>query len=185
MAFNVTEFASAGLPLGGARPSLFSVTVDTPAGVPAVGARFAFTCRAAQIPSSILSVIPQRYGGREVKMPGTRTFEPWNVTVLNDEDFTVRSAMEQWSNLINAHQANLRDGGLSTLASYRTTATVNQYNKTGGVVRTYEFINIFPTNVGAIDLDWDNADAIEIFPVEFQYDYWQVVAPTTTGTFAV
>lgn len=185
MAFNVTEFASAGLPLGGARPSLFSVTVDTPAGVPAVGARFAFTCRAAQIPSSILSVIPQRYFGREVKMAGTRTFEPWNVTVLNDEDFTVRSAMEQWSNLINAHQANLRDGGLSTLASYRTTATVNQYNKTGGVVRTYEFINIFPTNVGAIDLDWDNADAIEIFPVEFQYDYWQVVAPTTTGTFAV
>jgi hypothetical protein len=185
MPFNVTEFASAGLPFGGARPSLFSVTVDTPAGVPAIGERMSFTCRAAQIPASILSVIPQRYFGREVKMAGTRTFEPWTVTVLNDEDFVIRQAMEQWSNAINAHQANLRDGGLSTLASYRTTATVSQYNKTGGVVRTYEFINIFPTNVSAIDLDWDNADAIEIFTVEFQYDYWQTVAPTTTGTIVV
>jgi hypothetical protein len=148
MPFNVTEFASAGLPFGGARPSLFSVTVDTPAGVPAIGEKMSFTCR---------SVIPQRYFGREVKMAGTRTFEPWTVTVLNDEDFVIRQAMEQWSNAINAHQANLRDGGLSTLASYRTTATVSQYNKTGGVVRTYEFINIFPTNVSAIDLDWDNA----------------------------
>ena len=71
MPFNVTEFASAGLPFGGARPSLFSVTVDTPAGVPAIGERMSFTCRAAQIPASILSVIPQRYFGREVKMAGT------------------------------------------------------------------------------------------------------------------
>ncbi len=129
--------------------------------------------------------IPVPFRGRVLPVAGDRTFDPWTVTVINDAQFNIRDAMEQWSNAINAHQANLRDGGLSTLASYRTTATVSQYNKTGGVVRTYEFINIFPTNVGAIDLDWDNADAIEIFPVEFQYDYWQVVAPTTTGTIVV
>jgi len=185
MAFNVSEFASAGLPLGGARPSLFSVIIDTPAGVPNIGARVSFTCRAAQMPSSILSVIPQRYFGREIKLAGTRTFEPWTVTILNDEDFTVRNALETWSNLINSHQGNLRSGNLATLASYRTTATVSQYAKTGGILRTYEFINIFPTNISPIELDWDNADAIELFTCEFNYDYWQVAAPTTTGTFAV
>ena len=185
MAFNVSEFASSGLPLGGARPSLFSVNIDTPSGVPNIGSRIAFSCRASQMPSSVLSVIPQRYFGREIKMAGTRSFEPWTVTILIDEDFTVRNSLETWSNLINSHQGNLRGGGLGGLSTYRTTGTVSQYSKTGGILRTYEMVNLFPTNVSAIELDWDNADAIEMFTCEFQYDYWQVAAPTTTGTFAV
>ena len=185
MAFNVSQFAAAGLPLGGARPSLFSVIVDTPNGVPNVGARFSFTCKAAQIPASTLGTIPIRYFGREVKFAGNRTFAPWQVLVLNDEDFTIRNAMETWSNLINRHQSNVRDPALATNSSYRTTATVTQYGKTGVPIRTYEFVNIYPQDIGAIDVNWDNGEAIEEFPITFEYDYWQVVAPTTTGTFAV
>lgn len=181
MAFNVSEFASAGLPLGGARPSLFSVIVDTPSGVPNVGARFNFTCSAAEIPASTIDVVPVRYYGREIKFAGTRTFNPWSVTVLNDEDFAIRQAMETWSNLINSHQGNLRSTQLATSASYRTTATVTQYAKTGTPIRTYQFVNIFPSNISNITLDWNNADAIESFGVEFVYDYWQVIAPSTTG----
>ena len=181
MAFNVSEFASAGLPLGGARPSLFSVIVDTPSGVPNVGARFSFTCSAAEIPSSTVGVIPVRYYGREIKFAGTRTFPEWTVTVLNDEDFSIRQAMETWSQLINSHQGNLRSTQLATSASYRTTATVTQYAKTGTPIRTYQFVNIFPNDISNIALSWDNADAVETFTVGFSYDYWQVVAPSTTG----
>jgi hypothetical protein len=185
MAFNVSEFASAGLPLGGARPSLFSVIVDTPSGVPNVGSRISFTCRAAQIPQSTVGVIEQAYYGRRIKIAGTRSFQNWRVDILNDEDFQVRSAMEIWSNAINSHQANLRAPQLATSASYRTTATVTQYAKTGEALRTYRFVNIFPTEIGAIDLAWDQGEQIETFPVEFAYDYWDLVNPGTTGTLAV
>lgn len=185
MAFNISEFAAAGLPLGGARPSLFNVVIDTPTGVPNVGARMAVTCKAAQLPASTLSSIPIRFFGREVKFAGTRTFQPWQVTILNDEDFQIRQALETWSNLINKHEANLRDPALLTNSTYRTTATVTQFGKTGNVLRTYEFVNIFPTEVGPIDLSWDNGDAIEEYGVVFDYDYWRIVAPTTTGSFAV
>lgn len=181
MAFNISQFAAAGLPLGGARPSLFQVTVETPSGVPNVGSRFAFTCRASQIPASTLGSIPIRYFGREVKFAGTRQFQPWSTTILNDEDFQVRQAMETWSNLINRHEANLRDGALLTNASYRTTATVTQFGKTGAPIRSYQFVNIFPTEIGAIELSWDSGEAIEEFAVTFDYDFWRVVAPTTTG----
>ena len=184
MAFNISQFASAGLPLGGARPSLFSVIVDTPSGVPNVGARFNFTCKAAQIPASTLTTIPIKYFGREVKFAGNRTFAPWTVTILNDEDFEIRNAMETWSNLINRHQANVRDPALATNASYRTTATVTQYSKTSVPIRTYEFVNIYPEEIGVMDLSWDTEE-IETFPVTFQYDFWRVVAPTTTGTFRI
>ncbi len=185
MTFSVSEFAAAGLPLGGARPSLFSVIVDTPSGVPNVGARFSFTCKSAQIPASSIGVVPIRYFGREVKFAGNRTFAPWTATILNDEDFQIRSAMETWSNAINRHEANLRDTAIATNAAYRTTATVTQYSKTGVPIRTYEFVNIFPSEVGAIELSWDAVDAIEEFPVTFEYDYWRIVAPSTTGVLAI
>lgn len=185
MAFNINQFSAAGLPLGGARPSLFQVIVDTPNGVPNVGARIAFTCNASQIPSSDLSVINIPYFGRQLKVAGTRTFPNWTATILNDEDFQVRQAMETWSNLINRHQANLRSAALAASADYRTTATVTQYSKVGVPVRTYRFVNIFPQTIGTIDLSWDNADAVESFTVDFAYDYWDVVAPTTTGSLDV
>lgn len=185
MAFNVSEFAAAGLPLGGARASLFSAIIDTPSGVPNVGARVAFTCRATSLPESTLGVVEVPYFGRRVKLAGNRTFANWTVTILNDEDFQVRHAMEIWSNAINRHQANLRETQLSSSQSYRTTATVTQYNKVGVPVRTYEFVNIFPTTISTIDVAWDTTDAIEEFTVEFAYDYWRVAAPSTTGVLNV
>ena len=36
------------------------------------------------------------------------------------------------------------------------------------VLKEYEFIDIFPTSVSAIDLSYDTGDAIEEFTVEFQ-----------------
>ncbi len=36
------------------------------------------------------------------------------------------------------------------------------------VLREYEFIDIFPTNVSSIDLSYDSSDTIEEFVVDFQ-----------------
>ena len=36
------------------------------------------------------------------------------------------------------------------------------------VLKEYEFIDIFPTSVSAIDLSYDTGDTIEEFTVEFQ-----------------
>lgn len=185
MAFNVTEFAAAGLPQGGARPSLFQVTIETPNGIPNVASRIAYTCEATAIPGSTMGVIPLRYFGREIKIAGTRTFAPWNATILNDEDFSVRNAMEQWSNAINRHQANLQSPGISGPAQYRTTATIKQYGKTGGILRTYELVNCWPSDISVIDLNWATGDDVERFQLTLEYDYWRIVTPTTTGTLAV
>jgi hypothetical protein len=80
--------------------------------------------------------------------------------------------MEQWSNKINSFQSNLREG-TNLLGEYRTLANVTQFSKTGAKLRTYRFVNIFPTEVSTIDLSWET-DAIETFTVNFVYDYWEV-----------
>ena len=137
--------------------------------------------QAAQIPSSTLGVIQVPFFGRFVKYAGDRTFQPWQVNVLNDEDFKLRHALETWSNLINEMVGNKRNLFLGN--NYKTSALVRQYGKKGknDVLRTYKFEGIFPAQISEINLEWASNDQIEQFSVVFEYDYWTVV-DGNTGT---
>jgi hypothetical protein len=172
MAFNINEIRSQ-LTLGGARNSLFQVTIQNPANSVA-DIKVPFMVQAAQIPASSLGTIEVPYFGRKIKLAGDRTFAEWTVTVINDEDFLIRNAMEQWSNTINSLQGNLRGFGAASPLLYKAQAQVVQYSKTGLPLRTYQFNGIFPTEISAIDLDWNSTDQIETFQVTFQYDWWEV-----------
>ena len=172
MAFSISKFRSTALNNAGARANLFEVqmTGATVAGLNA--SEFTFSCKAAQIPSSSVAVVEVPYFGRVVKVPGNKTFENWTVTIINDEDFLIRNAMEKWITGMGTHEGNVStiSAGDGTLYGQ---ATVSQFGKTGGsALETYNFVNIFPINVAAIDLAWDTNDAVEEFTVEFAYDYW-------------
>jgi hypothetical protein len=172
MAFNINEMRSQ-LVYGGARQNLFQVRIDNPANNSA-NFKTPFMVQAAQIPESQLGVIPVFYFGRQMKLAGDRTFGDWTVNVINDEDFLVRNAMEEWSNRINRLERNVRD-----IDRYKTNATVIQYGKDGTKIREYKFNGIFPSVISPIELDWGTTDQIETFQVTFSYDYWTVSGGTT------
>jgi hypothetical protein len=177
MPFSINEIKSQ-LALGGARSSLFQVTITNP--VNAISdLKLPFLCRAAEIPESALGVVQVPYFGRKINVAGNRTFSPWRVTIINDEDFLIRNAMEQWTNGINSLQGNLNTLGASPNL-YKSQAIVVHYAKTGLPIRTYQFNGIFPVSVSAIDLDWSNTDSIEEFNVTFEYDNYEVL-PGITG----
>lgn len=177
MAFNINDIRSQ-LVLGGARPSLFQVTISNPANSIA-DIKTPFMVRATQIPASTLGVIEVPYFGRKVRLAGDRTFGEWSVVVMNDEDFLVRNSMEEWSNQINTLQTNLRGFGAASPLLYKSTATVTQFSKTGVPIRTYTFNGIFPIEVSTIDVDWNATDTIEEFTVTFGYDWWEVTGGIT------
>ena len=87
MAFNINEIKSQ-LALGGARPSLFQVTLTNPVNA-AADLKFPFMCRAAQMPASTLGTIEVPYFGRKVKIAGDRTFAEWTVTLIQAIHLTV------------------------------------------------------------------------------------------------
>lgn len=177
MAFNINEMRSQ-LVGGGAKASLFQVQIQNPVNTLA-DLKVPFMVQAAQIPQSDLGTIEVPYFGRKVKLAGDRTFAEWTVTVINDEDFAVRNAMEEWMNAINSHQGNLRGFATASAAEYKAQAQISQFSKTGDVIRTYNFNGMFPTAVGAITMDWNSTDDIERFDVTFQYDWWDVTGGTT------
>ncbi len=188
MAFNVNNFRANGLKLGGARPSLFEVTITPPSGVGQPGGvqRIPFLVRAAQLPAMTVDPVEVPYFGRKIKLAGDRTFADWTVTVMNDEDFQLRSLFENWSNKINSIVGNV---GSTPPNAYKTTATVFQFGRTAGnasgpgsIIRSYTFNGLFPTNIDAIALDWDTTNTIETFDVTFSYDWWEPANGLTTDS---
>jgi hypothetical protein len=176
---------------GGARPNLFEINIDDFKFSDWDNETFQFLCKAAQLPGSNVSPIEIPFRGRTLKVAGDRTFDEWTVTVMNDEDFKLRTAFEVWMNGIN----KLSDGsGATQPEAYMGNARVNQlgrgYNQgrfstsnsgdsngssgETGVrpLRTYLFEGIFPTAVSPIELSYDNENAIEEFSVTFQVQYW-------------
>ena len=113
-----------------------------------------------------------------MKVAGDRTFDTWTVTIVNDTDFKIRSAMEAWTNQINNNYTNI---GVQDPATYQVDAFVGQLDRAEKLLRTYKFFGIFPTNVSQIDLAFDNNDTVEEFTVEFQVQWWQAQAGTEGG----
>ena len=164
---------------GGARPNLFEVQLTTlPAGITGWDAsNFRYMCKAASLPAQTIAAIDVPFRGRIFKVAGDRTIETWTVTIINDEGFALRNAFEQWTEQIAKLSNNI---GATDPSAYMTNATVYQLgrgsqassqNNDGEenvVLKEYEFIDIFPTSVSAIDLSYDTGDTIEEFTVEFQ-----------------
>ena len=175
MAFNVNDFRSQ-LIGDGARPNLFQVTLTFPTfaqNSSAAGQKTTFMAKAAQLPGSTINQVPVYYFGREMKFAGNRAFTDWTLTIINDEDFLVRNAMESWMNSISSHVTNIRDSAAANPSAYTVDAVVNQYGKTGNIIKSYKFVGLFPVDLTPIDLSWDSNDTIEDYSATFAFQYWE------------
>ena len=158
-----------------ARPNQFQVELTFPEGLTSTGSELTsfgtFLVKGANLPASTVGTVELPYRGRVLKIAGDRTFEPWTVTVINDEGFKMRNAFEQWSNKISLLAENR--SVYAAPANYQTSATVRQLGRTGGDIKSYKFEGIYPVNISAIDLAWDSNDAAEEYTVEFAVQYWE------------
>jgi len=178
---NISDF-KAQLIGGGARPNQFRVDLTFPSfvGIGAVvGLNAQFLCKSAQLPASTVENMQILYRGRQVNFAGERSFAPWTISVYNDTTFSIRNAMETWSDgVMNNAQTN----GRTNPRDYQVDLLVNQLDRNGATVKTYKFHDAYPTTIGAITVDYDSNNQIEIFDVEFTYNYW--TSNTTTGASA-
>jgi|TARA_B100001094_G_scaffold16634_1_gene14343 hypothetical protein len=151
---------------GGPRANRFKVFI------PRAGNKIEFLCKAANIPAATLGEVVVPFRGHNLKLAGERTFADWQITVINDVEFSVRSGLEAWQEEIQA----LDSGEGSTTTDYLISrAFVEQLNKDDSVLARYEFFNMFPKNIGEIALSYDTVDALEEFTVDFTFSHWERV----------
>ena len=171
----ITDFKSK-LTGGGARSNLFEVELSFPSSVSVQGlndilSKARFLVKAANLPASNVSPIEIPFRGRTLKIAGDRSFDTWSITVINDTDFSIRSAFEKWMNTINRVSDNT---GLTNPASYQADAYIYQLDRNGDTLRKYHFYDIFPTQVAPIELSYDS-QGIQEFTVELQVQWWEAL----------
>lgn len=155
---------------GGARANMFKATINFPGYAAGDVELTSFMCKSAQLPASTMAEIVVPFRGRELKIAGDRTFEVWTVTIINDTDFAPRAAFERWMNGINGHSTN---EGITNPTEYQADLKVEQLDKNGAVLKTYNLRGCFPTNMSAIDVSYDTSNTVEEFTVDFQVQYWE------------
>ena len=173
---NINDFKTK-LAGGGARKNQFKVTMPFP-GYAQVGGEteeLAFLVQTTTIPAMTLGLTTVNFRGRPIYLAGDRTFEAWDITVLNDTNFRLRDAFERWQNGIN----NMSDNeGLTNPVDYQVDAFVDHLDRNGATIKSYTMRGWFPISVSSIELDMAPTDAVETFDVSFRYLNFE--ARTTT-----
>jgi hypothetical protein len=157
---------------GGARPNQFYVQLTFPTYVQlgvVAGQQAQFLCRSAQLPASTVEPIQTLYRGRPVQFAGERTFQPWTVSIYNDTTFNIRNALETWQNGIQNYSTTL---GRTNPRDYQVDLSVYQLDRSGAIIKSYQFVDSMPINIGPIQLDFDQQNQIEQFDVEFSFNYF-------------
>lgn len=162
MAFSVTDFKAQAISRGGYRPTLFEVEATY------IGNQFNFLCTTSQVPALTVNPIEVGYFGRKIKIAGDRTYAEWTTSVLVEEDFGARDALERWSMDINRGDTNTR---ALVGEEYKRPVRVKLYGKDGSVIRVYQLEGCWPTDVGTIELDWDSNDTIGRYDVTWAFDW--------------
>ena len=139
-----------------------------------------FMVKAASFPASTIGVVEVPFRGRHLKIAGDRTYEPWSVTVLNDEGFTIRQQMETWAQTIQEYKIN--GSSAQSTGEYMGRAIVDQLSRDGEVIKQATLEGIWPSNISALDLDWGTNDTPEEYTVEFQVQYWLPIKGEETST---
>ena len=174
----------------GARANLFEIEIGFPdaiaSTIPSTAAKdkTKILCKAAAVPGFTVGTIEVPYrAGRRIKIPGDRTFADWTVTIINDEDHSLRQAFNAWINLISKGNYNSATKS-SAISEYYQDITCNHLKADNTISRKYQLNDAFPTDVSAIDLSFDSTDTLSEFTVNFQYHYLKAGNSTTSFTTA-
>ena len=194
MAFELSSFTKA-LSGAGARASLFEVTLTKTPVIATVNKEdtkiendMKFNCRATTIPGMTITQIDTLYFGRTIKTPGDLEFADWTTTILNDNNYRVRRAIERWMASINSHSENIMNpkyGGVSPATTGKGTtgldggvypwtgsAHIQQYNKLGTATHQYSLHHIWPTAIDPQDMSYDNTGTIQEYGITWSMDWW-------------
>ena len=153
---------------GGARPNQFRVNITFPVGAPDGSKQLLVT--GAALPASTVNPVITQYRGREIKFAGERIFDPWTITIVNDNEMSLRQSFEKWMELINEKDSN---EGKIEWSEYQKEIVIEHLDRNDDVTNKINLKEAFPINMSEIALAYAQNDIIEEYTVTFQYQTYE------------
>lgn len=150
------------------RQNRWQVIVNFPtyAGSNADELQASLLARTTNTPSSTMGVIDLTWGGRNLPIPGDRTYEEFQVTFIGVNDFNVYNAFQKWSEAMNGSQSN---SGLTNLDDIMSDITFNLLDVNDVITKTYVLTDAWPSVVGQMAMDAGSMDTYAEYDVTFRY----------------
>jgi len=196
MAFNVADFRAqvSNSKFGGlALANKFVVRITPPSRVFAGDAfpkmeQLTFFCNTSNLPGKTINTFDHKpYAfGQVNKMPISRTNDSLTTSFFSDSNYLIMAFFQQWLNFI------VQDGGevfnnrgyreIGYKDHYATTIEIIGYDYDSQEKVTYTLYEAYPTQIGAVQMGWEQNDTLIQIPIEFTYDDMKV---STTSSVSV
>lgn len=129
-----------------------------------------FFAQSSSLPASNIGTVEVPFQGRTIKIPGDRTFDEWTITVREDNSASLRKNLEAWMAEANEIITNV---GVNDVESIKRDGQIILLDRGGSEALEYNLIGAWPSNIGDLDLSWDENDSIATYDITIQYDYFQ------------
>lgn len=135
-----------------------------------------FFCKTTNLPGKTINTVdnkPYAYG-QVNKMPLSRSNDSLTTTFFGDSNYLIMGFFQRWLNFI------VQDGGeVFSNRGYREVAYKEDYACTIEIIGydydsqkkiTYTLYEAYPTQIGAVQMGWEQNDTTIQIPIEFTYD---------------
>lgn len=134
--------------------------------------------RSASLPSYSLGTVEVKFQAQTLRLAGPAEFEgTWSTSFLCDEAHSIRHKFLSWMS-VAYDPSTMSHGAPSQYKDDR--CQIHQLDRAGNSISVYNFIGLFPSNVGQIEVSHENVEP-EQFEVTFTYDYWILNAQNASG----
>lgn len=124
------------------------------------------------LPGKEITNQPVPFMGLEFNVPGSVKYTGSNSWVINfrcDEGLNIRNKMENWMKEIFDDETSTGKYGVPT-----EQASMDLLGKDLEPIRRYNFVGIYPVNLGAIDYNIEGEGEPRTFEATFAYQFWRL-----------
>lgn len=131
-----------------------------------------FSCKKCEVPSSAFNVVNINVNGHIKNRAASRDFDPIQVEFYVDSQHLVRQFFLTWHNLIMNTFNKQRSYPKDYMSAQSSIIIYDNANRSLSPTQDIMFANLWPSEIGAVTLDWESDGEHFILPVTFQYDHY-------------
>ena len=189
--FNISKFKAA---LGSvARPNIWRAEIKFGDGLfrtlgkssSDVLPNFSYRCERTTIPGKTISTVDDYGGGPPLKLAQDVTYQDIDMTIICATDMQERYIFETWMNVVVLPGFYAGSGLVNYYNNYAlgNTLTLYQYNELGDVILKYTLHDVYPVQISAMNLTWEENNTYQRFDVTLNYrDYTPYVPNAITSS---
>lgn len=131
-----------------------------------LGGTLEFLCKGTEVPNDNVEAMDVNYQGRTLKYTGDRIQADWTITVYGDNTMSIYKACQDWLEQINGKESNVSAAAPDVWEQ----ATIQLLGRDDSVILEKTLIDVFPTDLGSLSLDWSSNNTPLEFTITFAYN---------------